>query len=175
MVCKIINDEKVNIQKQLELIEKQLNDLPNGKLVICHDSKHAKYYQSFGNERVYIPKKKRFLAEQLARKRYLLLLKQELEQKLQIIDNYLYDYSKLNEDIKIDSEKFLLLVPEFSEKILIQNKNFPITLTKNNKTIDKILIDNWLKEPYRSNKKSGKSIIGNILDLWIIVNMLAKH
>lgn len=161
MLQKTMKDEKVIIQKQLEFIDAQLEDLPSGKLVVCHDSKYAKYYQSFGNNRVYIPKEKRHLAEQLAYKNYLVLLKEELNGKLKIIENYLdecVDDDNANNK-KLTSEKFLASVPEFSEKIRIQNKIFPIAIRNDKNTIDKEFINIWLKETYNTNAKYEKNLV----------------
>ena len=55
---------------QILQMQNQLNELPEGKLLISREGKYVKWYVSNGHTKTYIPKKNRLLAEQLAQKKY---------------------------------------------------------------------------------------------------------
>ena len=52
------------IDQKINEIQNQLKCLPEGKLTIAHNGKNTKWYQSDGQNRKYIPKSNRTLAEQ---------------------------------------------------------------------------------------------------------------
>ena len=81
--------------QELTSISITLKSYPAGKLTCSKNGNSYKWYNSDGKNRVYIPKKKRAFAEQLARKRYLACRKEDLERELSAIDMYLrhhHDY-----------------------------------------------------------------------------------
>ena len=77
------------LDHQIEQVQARLNDLPDGRLICSHNQGYCKWYQSNGSAKTYIPRKKRFLAEQLAEKRYLSLLLAELLDEKKAIESYL--------------------------------------------------------------------------------------
>ena len=77
------------IQEQIDQIQNELNKLPDGKLLISQDGKYRKWYVSNGHTKVYIPKKNRHLAEQLAQKKYLTKKLEGFLREKQAIEAYL--------------------------------------------------------------------------------------
>ncbi|MBQ8038391.1 MAG: hypothetical protein IJ274_00705 [Lachnospiraceae bacterium] len=63
--------------------------MPEGKLNCAGNGKYCKWYQSDGKNNIYIPKKNQQLAEQLAAKKYLTFLRQDLQQEKEAIESYL--------------------------------------------------------------------------------------
>ena len=112
-----ILSKQFKIDKQIKSIKKQLKTCPPGKLVCAKNGKYQKWYHSDGHHKVYIPKKNRKLAENLAIKKYLLLLLDDLEKEKQAIDSYLKSTSnsKKSEHLLIKSSEYqALLKPYFS-------------------------------------------------------------
>lgn len=90
------------IDQKINEIQNQLKCLPEGKLTIAHNGKNTKWYQSDGQNRKYIPKSNRTLAEQLALRKYLSLVLEELLQEKTAISFY-------NRHRSIESKSALLL------------------------------------------------------------------
>ena len=91
--------ESQRLDEQITSLLSQINLLPEGKLVCTKDrNKCYKWYRSDGHKSVYIPKKERKLAEQLAIKKYLLLRLDDLQNEKRAIDYYLRHYSPSKSD-----------------------------------------------------------------------------
>lgn len=88
--------EQQNLEKQIYSLEKQLQHLPEGKLLCARNGNRYKWYQSDGKNHTYIPKKERYLAEQLAAKKYLTLLLEEKQCEKDVIDYYFQHCSRTN-------------------------------------------------------------------------------
>ena len=54
------------LEKEILALQKKIDKLPQGKLICAANGKHIKWYCSDGHKSVYLPKKERTLAEQLA-------------------------------------------------------------------------------------------------------------
>ena len=68
-----IKFEHDRIAEEITAIENELNTLPRGKLICTRDRIYTKWYVSDGHRKTYIPKSNRTFAEQLAKKKYLML------------------------------------------------------------------------------------------------------
>lgn len=124
-------------KKELEL-RQALQELPEGKLLCARNGEsYYKWYQSDGHKKVYIPKKNRKLAEQLAAKKYLSTLIEDVRNEKKAIQQYL----KSHENHAMNSEKLL------TEESEIKN-----LLTSQFSTLSQELSD-WTTSPYESNKK----------------------
>lgn len=89
MIYEQMLKEKKKIEEQINLLESQVNQLPDGKIFCTHFGKYTKWYQTDGKTQIYIPKKERHLAEQLALKKYLSLQLKNLQQEKLAIEYYL--------------------------------------------------------------------------------------
>ncbi len=115
-----IQSNQFKIDQQIKSIKKQLKHLPHGKLICAKNGKYQKWFQSDGHHKVYIPKANRKLAEELARKRYLSLLLQDLENEKTAMQSYLKFHSsaKKSEQLLSKSSEYQeLLKPYFSPVI----------------------------------------------------------
>ena len=109
--------ESERLAKQIKSIESQLESCPEGKLICSHNENRYKWYQRDGKSKIYIPKSNRTLAEQLAIKKYLSLLKEDLSKEKRAIDSYLKhhasDVGKAEKLLTETSEYKNLLTPYF--------------------------------------------------------------
>ena len=89
MLYEKICTERQRLEQKIALLQRQIYELPEGKLFCTHSGRYTKWYQSNGHHSTYIPKKNRTLAEQLALKKYLSLCLEELLQERRALDFYL--------------------------------------------------------------------------------------
>lgn len=142
MIYQQIKTEYERISCRISEIQKELQTLPSGKLLCCHQPGSAKWYQCEGQQRTYLPKSKRPLAEQLARKKYLSLLLSELKNEQNALNFYLKHHSvsnKSEELLTTPSEYRNLLAPYFK----------PLSLELNN----------WMNSPYEKNMEYPENLI----------------
>lgn len=110
--------ESKRLDKQINSLLSQIKACPKGKLVCAKDRDHYyKWYLSDGHTSVYLPRNKRKLAEQLATKKYLSLVLEDLQNEKKAIDFYLRHHvpSKAEEFLKTPAYKELLS-PSFKLK-----------------------------------------------------------
>ena len=103
--------EKKKLDQQINLLQRKINQLPDGKIICTHFGKYTKWYQSDGKTQIYIPKKERHLAEQLALKKYLSLQLKNLQQEKLAIEYYLRHHNTNAEE----SENVLFTTPAYRE------------------------------------------------------------
>ena len=93
MIYERMKTEYDTLSDRITSIENELKTLPPGKLICCHQPHTSKWYHSDGHQRTYIPKSNRTLAKQLARKKYLSLLLEDLKHEQTAISFYLRHHS----------------------------------------------------------------------------------
>lgn len=137
--------------KTLKSIEKQLKKLPNGSFFSCKKGKTTNWYYRDNGKQIYIPKSNRSFAEQLAYKKYLMELHQDLLAEQKAAEAYLKHHTT---DIRRSDQ--LLTNPAYQELLSIYFK------PSNQELID------WMNEPYKQNTLHPESLIhktvsGNIV------------
>lgn len=142
MVYERMLAERQRIEGQISSVKEQIETLPEGNLVCARNGSHYKWYRSDGHNQIYIPKKDRKLAEQLAKKKYLSLLLKELENERKAITSYL-QYHKQT------------LLP--SERLLVDNTEYQKLLTSNYAPVSQELND-WSNACYESNLKYSQQL-----------------
>lgn len=112
--------ETEQLKQKIANIQKELLTLPEGKLICAQNGTGQKWYQSDGHTKVYIPKKNRRLAEQLAIKKYLSLMLEDLENELLATSFYLRHRSSISkaEQLLTSPEYQNLLAPYFTPQAL---------------------------------------------------------
>ena len=135
--------EKQRIEEQIQNLEMQLQSYPEGNIFIIRNGKYFKWYQSKEKEEIYIPKSERKLAEQLAAKKYLSYLVEELKQEQKAIDFYLKHH-------KINANRAVKLLTEQSEYQELLSPFF--------KPISQELID-WKNADYEHNMSYTEQLI----------------
>lgn len=128
--------ESQRLEKQINSLESQLKTFPEGKLVCTqlYDS-YYKWYRSDGHKSVYIPRKERKLAEQLAVKKYKTAVLEDMKHEKRAIDFYLRHHgSSKVEELMNNIEPYQELLSSF----------FRIQSQK--------LLD-WMKSPFNTNRK----------------------
>lgn len=111
--------------------------MPEGNLTCAKNGNRHKWYVSNGGKSIYLPKKERFLAEQLAERRYLTLRKKEYKLDLKAIDRYLKCYEKTENK---------------SEKLLIEPSGYRELLANKFKVKAEELLA-WQNEEYQHSEK----------------------
>ena len=76
--------QQKQLQQKLTDIQKQLQQLPEGKLICTRCGNRTKWYRSGGHTKTYIPKDQKPYASQLAIRRYLLEKQKEYQKNLDI-------------------------------------------------------------------------------------------
>ena len=78
--------QQKQLQQKLTDIQKQLQQLPEGKLICTRCGNRTKWYRSDGHTKTYIPKDQKPYASQLAIRRYLLEKQKEYQKNLDALD-----------------------------------------------------------------------------------------
>jgi len=112
--------ETTQLKQKIADIQKKMCTLPDGKLICAQNGSCQKWYQSDGHTKTYIPKKNRHLAEQLAIKKYLSLLLEDLENELLANQFYLKHRSpeSKSEQLLASPQYQNLLTPHFTPQSL---------------------------------------------------------
>ncbi len=130
-----IYEEHQRLQYQIESLQTQLHDYPDGKLICCQNGNHCKWYQSDGHTKTYIPKSDRNLAEQLAAKKYLSSLQEDLSHEKNALELYLKHHYPMYEKAK---------------RLLTESSGFQELLSPFFKPRSQELSD-WMNAPYERN------------------------
>lgn len=138
------------LEKQIHEIQKQLSTMPEGHLCCTNNGKYQKWYHVNNNIYTYIPKKQKRLAEQLAIKKYLTTLLEDLTKEKKALQIYL---------------KNITSTPN-SEKLLLQSEYSSLLHSYFQPTSQEI--SDWQKAPYELNTSHPehlvhKCISGNIV------------
>lgn len=133
--------EHLRISSQIKEIQNQLSTLPPGKLICCNTKSSCKWYHSDSHNKSYLPKSNHSLAEQLAIKKYLLLLLEDLENEKKAIEFYLRHHSPSKKSellLTTPSEYQKLLKPYFTP---IQDE-----------------LSDWMHSPYDKNPTHAENL-----------------
>ena len=135
--------ERTRIEEKIQITQSKLRECPEGKLLCCHNGKYSQWRWSDGNKQIYLPKKKRRLAEKLAYKKYLSMHLQNLLHEKKAIEYYLKHH---------DSEA------EKAEEILINTSEYKELLSPYFKPISQELQE-WADAPYEKNNMYPDGLI----------------
>ncbi|MDD3220452.1 MAG: ATPase [Lachnospiraceae bacterium] len=146
-----LNAEVRRLDNEISDINKQLNSLPPGKLIVTRYQTRFKWYVNDGKKLKYIPKSERRYAEELAKRKYLSLKLEDLTQERNALNYYLPSNSRLanQADLLISDPRYYPLLSPY----------FKSTKQK---------VTEWLAETYEHNTKypeqlTQKSISGNVV------------
>ena len=131
--------QQKQLQQKLTDIQKQLQQLPEGKLICNRCGNRTKWYRSDGHTKTYIPKDQKPYASQLAIRRYLLEKQKEYQTNLDALAYYFrhdsYNSGKAEQLLTYDSAYHSLLAEHFqpvSQELQTwesspynKNKNYP--------------------------------------------------
>lgn len=135
--------EQKRLKNEIQSVQSQLQSLPDGKLICARNQNRYKWYVSDGHTKVYLPKKNQQLAEQLAAKKYLSALQNDLLLEKKAIDSYLRNYHS-------DTQKAHQLLTDESE---YQKLLAPYFKPKSHK------INEWITCPYDTNTKYPEQLV----------------
>lgn len=131
------------IDSQIIALQQEIAKLPVGDLHCTHNGSYIKWFNHHKGQAFYIPKSKRSFAEQLAIRKYLSTLIEELQIEKNAINSYI-------ECINQNKNP--------AEKLLQEDSCFQPLLAPyfNSHNID---IDAWLSEPYETNPSHPEYLI----------------
>lgn len=147
MIYEQMLKEQKAIEQKLLSIQTQLQTLPQGKLICSRNQNRYKWYISNGHTKIYLPKKERKLAEQLAVKKYLTTLQTDLLSQKKAIDSYLRHFQSY---------------PPLTEQLLKENSEYQRLLTPYFKPLSQELSD-WTASPFEQNTKHPELLIHKTL------------
>ena len=127
--------ERQRLEREIVSLQARLKELPEGKLVCVRNGCYTKWYRSDGHDSVYIPKREKAFAEQLAVKKYLQMRLKELLQEQRAIDFYLRHH---NSDAG------------YAEHLLSENSLYSELLSPYF-TPESQELQKWMAQPYESN------------------------
>ncbi|MBQ9136295.1 MAG: ATPase [Lachnospiraceae bacterium] len=169
MLYHIALAESDRLAQQINALKKQLEHLPEGKLICTRNGTHFKWYQSNDGDMNYIPKHERHLAEQLAEKKYLSMMYEELVAEKAAIDQYLNQHPTSFGNV---------------QSLLTNPSEYRTLLSDRFKPLSQELSD-WAHAPYESNphypeQLIHKSISGNnlrsksesLIDMFLHINQI---
>ena len=123
--------------EQIRVLEAKLATFPEGNLICTRNGNRFKWYQSINHSPVYLPKKERKLAEQLAAKKYISFLLEDLRSEQKALESYLRKH-----DLDVgQSARQLLDMPGYRELLTL-----PVP-SQNQELLD------WVNVPYEHNSK----------------------
>lgn len=134
--------ERQRLDRQISSLENQLKTFPEGKLICTRNKNRYKWYISDGHLSTYLPKKERQLAEQLAAKKYISVLLEDLLHEKQALDYYLQHHPS-----DMGKAEHLLNMPEYQE-----------LLSPLFRPLSQELLD-WMNSPYEQNEKYPEQLI----------------
>jgi len=147
MIYEKVLDEEQRLNKQIQSLQIQLEQLPEGKLISTKNGTRNKWIWSDGHKQVYLPKKQRQLAEQLAYKKYLSLQLKTLLNEKTAVDFYL----RHHDSNCYEAEQSLINSPQYKELL----KPFFIPLSEE--------LNEWVNAPYEQSQKHPEGLIYNTL------------
>lgn len=139
--------ELKSLNKKIKILQTQLKNLPEGKLISARNGRHYKWYVSDGRNKTYIPKSDRHFAEKLAYKKYLTLQLTNLEQEKKALEAYL----KYHNPNAVQKEIELYNSPAYSELLQTYSKPFPKK------------IEEWMNASYEKNSRYPEKLIYSTL------------
>lgn len=139
--------EQERIVTRIKHISHKLETYPEGKLVYSYNNGKIKYYLSDGHNKTYIPAENRELARQLAWKKYLTCMLEDLGQEKRAVDAYLKQ--------KNGKKKYV-------EELIEKDHGCMALLGEGIKTKNQA-IEAWLQEPYETNPEYPEHLIHNTI------------
>ena len=142
--------ESRRLEKEINELTMQIDKLPKGKISISHTGKYTKWYHLLDKAKSIISKSNRILASELATKKYLEYLKDDLEHEKMAIDFYLRHH-------KMESKA----------DVLFREKEYEELITPFFKPTSKELL-HWMNSHYEKNMTYPEMLVnktpsGNIV------------
>ena len=133
--------EYKRLEEKEKLLRQMLQKFPDGKLICAKNGKGYKWYKSDGHNKIYIPKKERQFAQELATKKYITYLLEDLIHEKIALNFYLKHHKtgKAEKLLTDMSEYQELLVPYFQ----------PVSQE----------LHDWMNSTYERNKKYPEQLI----------------
>lgn len=144
--------ESQKLTAQINSIKKQLEQLPSGTLICARNGKNYKWHIYDPPNTVYLSKKQRVLAEQLALKKYLSLKLNDLVHKQKAIDAFLNCH---------------ISETDTAEKLLTENPEYQRLLSSYFRPQNQELSE-WMQSDYETNnrfpeQRTHKTVSGNLV------------
>lgn len=131
------------LDQQIQTIDAKLKKYPNTNLICAKNGKSYKWYQTDGKNHQYLSKSQHRLAEKLAIKKYLTLLRDDLIREKEAIHLYLKHHNWGN----YKSDQLLLDNPEYQKLLLSYFKPTSKELHE------------WMNSPYDKLTQHSESLI----------------
>ena len=130
------------LEEKLQIIHEKKSAYPAGKLICTRNGSSIKWYRSDGHRAIYIPRKERKLAEQLAAKKYLSLLEEDLRHERYALSCYLRHRASIP-----NRAERLLMDPRYTD--LLSPSFIPSSQE----------LSDWMKTEYRKNDRFPEQLL----------------
>ncbi len=152
-IYKQAEQEYEKLKKKIKQLNRLLSRMPEGKLTCAKNGTRYKWYQTFGENRKYIPKNSQSLAQKLAYKSFLSIQIQNLTQEKNALEFYLrhHPQKSWNEIITQKSKEYRRLLSAEIETI-----NLPVETHQS--------IQEWVNESYEQSKKYPEQLTCPTID-----------
>lgn len=140
--------ESKRLEAQIKQLQNELERYPEGKLQCRPNGKYQKWFVNDGHNTIYIPCKQHHLLPQYAAHEYLSCYIDDLTHQKQLIDSYLFSYSKHISK----TDKFLSKHPQVKQLLqpyFTESQDHPSQIKA------------WLNTPFESNPLHQKQLIHN--------------
>jgi len=135
--------ERNKLLKKKEELQARIKKYPDGFFICARNGKYFKWYKSDGHKKVVIPKSDEKLAEELAAKRYLSCMSDDISQEILCINSYLEKYNSKNSK---------------ADQFISQNVEIERLIKRHFKSISEEL-EVWIKESYPKNPNNPEGLI----------------
>lgn len=184
MIFEYIQREYQTLLNEIETVQKQIDSLPDGRLLCARNGTRYKWYHSIGSDKFYLPKSNLQLAEQLAQKEYLSLHLQDMLQEKKALEQYFLHHSNHSsraleyQNRSPEHQRLLHTVYSSTSEDLVKwqtaayerNENYPEKLvhktisgnlvrSKSEALIDMSLFNNQIPFRYECALKLGQTIL----------------
>jgi len=143
MIYESMLNRSQKLERQMKEIQMKLEDFPEGKLICAANGKGYKWYRNTEGKTVYLPKKEKALARQLAQKKYLTFLLRNMVQEKKAIDSYL---ARSDKDA-FQKEQSFITSPKYKE--LLDQMFTPLSEE----------LHDWATQPYEICEKYPERLI----------------
>lgn len=134
--------EHERLEAKLKAMEKQLTQLPKGKLIISKSKGYIRFFESDGHKKTYLKKGNQKIIQKLVYKKYLSLQIQDISEEKEAVESYLEEFPK----------------EKLSEQFIIENPEIQVLLSQIYKPLNKDLAE-WMNAPYKKSDFEAENLI----------------
>ena len=167
MLLHYLTNESKQLSRKIQQLQKQLKELPKGKLLCSKNGKYEKCFHYYDKQLHYIKNTDFNLTLKLAEKKFLLALLEDLSYKQKILDTYLNQlntYQDTTTELLNQSSKYRKYIIESLHSFSSPLPDYTDLPSSDYVSLDSSFeiqtkIDEWKKESYLQNSNYPEALI----------------